>query len=123
MILDGRNRHRACVKLAIESMTRPWDGKGDPLDYVISKNLHRRHLNESQRAMVADKIATLKKGTNQHTSIEVPSQDKAAKLMNVGISSVQRARVVRTQGSAALQQAVEAFHTAIGIDRCPISTL
>jgi hypothetical protein len=42
-------------------MTRPWDGRGDPLSYVISKNLRRRHLSESQRGMVPDKIANLRR--------------------------------------------------------------
>jgi hypothetical protein len=34
-----------------------WDGKGDPIDYVVSKNLKRRHLTASQPTMVGDKIA------------------------------------------------------------------
>lgn len=113
-ILDGRNRYRACLEIGIEPMTRPWDGKGDPLDFVISKNLHRRHLDESQRGMVADKIATLKNGSNQYhrvgASIDAPtiSQSHAAEMMNVSRKSVQRARVVRERGVPELGAAVEA---------------
>jgi len=43
-------------------MTKKWDQHGEALDYVISKNLVRRHLTESQRAVVASKIATMKHG-------------------------------------------------------------
>ena len=64
MILDGRNRWRACLQLGIEAKVEPWDRKGTPQEFVISMNLHRRHLTISQRAMIAAGLATLKHGQN-----------------------------------------------------------
>src|SRR5262245_17994207 len=62
-VLDGRNRHRACTELNIDPKT--WEYPGDnPLGYVISMNLLRRHLDESQRSMVAAKLANMKLGDN-----------------------------------------------------------
>lgn len=52
MILDGRNRYNACSELGISPVTRQWQGPGDPLDFVVSKNLHRRHLDEGDRKSV-----------------------------------------------------------------------
>lgn len=76
-ILDGRNRYRALMQsggvmgeagtrelLAIPALARVFDPltEGDPLSWVISLNIHRRHLSESQRAMIAAKLATLPQG-------------------------------------------------------------
>lgn len=55
-IIDGRNRYRACQALNIEPELREWDGEGDLTAFVVSLNLHRRHLTESQRAVVAARI-------------------------------------------------------------------
>jgi len=57
-ILDGRNRYLACQKLGISSETREFDAavEGDPFDYVLSANLHRRHLTAQQRREVAAKL-------------------------------------------------------------------
>ena len=103
---------RACRALGIEPMTRQWDGRGDPLDYVVSKNLHRRLLNESQRGRVADKIATMKQGARNDLpqicgKSTVLSQTKAAEMLNIDVRTVQKARTVRTHGvlAWALQQA------------------
>jgi len=61
-ILDGRNRYRACLEAGIEPITKDFEGD-DPLAYVVSLNLMRRRLNESQRAMIAANIANMRQGT------------------------------------------------------------
>lgn len=40
-MLDGRNRYRACQRLGIEPRFKRWDGKGSPLEFVLSLNLHQ----------------------------------------------------------------------------------
>jgi ParB-like chromosome segregation protein Spo0J len=114
-ILDGRNRWHACKKAGIEPKTKEYRGN-DPLAYVISLNLKRRHLNESQRAIVAAKIATLPDGIRadrQGAQIQAPTQSDAANMLNVGRSSVQAARIVLDKGSPELRHAVEQGHIAV----------
>ena len=47
-MLDGRNRLRACRAAGVEPRFETWDGQGSALELVVSLNLRRRHLNESQ---------------------------------------------------------------------------
>ena len=50
MILDGRNRYRACVDLDIEPLTRDYDG--DPWAFAWSLNGARRDLEATVRALI-----------------------------------------------------------------------
>jgi N6-adenosine-specific RNA methylase IME4/ParB-like chromosome segregation protein Spo0J len=104
MILDGRNRYRACMAAGVEPTFTVYTGD-DPLAYVISLNLKRRHLDESQRAMVAAKLATLKLGDNQHS--EGLPIGRGSELLNVGERTVARAREVQEHGAPELVHAVE----------------
>ncbi len=90
-LLDGRNRWRACEIAGVEPRLRDWSGT-DPIGFVVSMNLKRRHLDESQRAMVAARIATLSRGDNQHTSIGATSKKRAPAL------ALARGHVPRFQG-------------------------
>jgi N6-adenosine-specific RNA methylase IME4 len=108
LVLDGRNRQRACDAAEVDCIYEPLPFDVDPLAFVISKNLKRRHLNESQRAFVAAKLANLGEGRPSETaSIEAVSQDDAAARLNVSRASVQRAKEVQEKGTAEVQRAVE----------------
>jgi site-specific DNA-methyltransferase (adenine-specific) len=52
-IIDGRNRYRACCDLGVVPEYRTWDGNGSLVAFIVSLNLHRRHLTSSQRAVIA----------------------------------------------------------------------
>lgn len=56
MLIDGRHRLRACNELGKIVDESELDESSDPMVFVISANLHRRHLETSQRGMVAARI-------------------------------------------------------------------
>ncbi len=51
-ILDGRNRDRVCIRLGIPGKYKNLPKGMSALDYIISQNLRRRHLNKAQRAEI-----------------------------------------------------------------------
>lgn len=109
-ILDGRNRYRAMVSIdpAFSPATAPaqfvqFTG-ADPLAWVISKNLHRRHLNESQRAIIAARLSLANPGKNRFSPGF--SSPAAAKLMNVSTGLVNGAkRLIKAKPSEATKVA------------------
>jgi N6-adenosine-specific RNA methylase IME4 len=135
MVLDGRNRYTACARKGLGVRTEIFEGGNrEALNWVISKNLKRRHLTESQRAMVASRLATLRLGDNQHReaaqicagepdllgqTAPVPapaadvSQTEAAELLNVSRRSVQNAAELQEKGAPELQQAVDQGRIAV----------
>ena len=122
MILDGRNRQRACQEVGI---TPRYEDAGvtsdaEALAVVVSFNEHRRHLSKDQRALAAEAIANIIHGHNRHVEKIVElSKDKstistdtdttyrgvslvaAARAMDVPPISVSRMRAVRTHGGKA----------------------
>ena len=123
-ILDGRNRYRACLRAGVAPRYGCYDG-ADPVGFVLARNLRRRHMDTSQRAMVAAKLANMKEGRPPEETSGIPlvSQADAANKLNVSPDSVKRAAIVKTLGSSELQAAVEkgdvSVNAAAGIARLP----
>ena len=116
-ILDGRNRYLAARECGRGYRTVEFLGE-DALGYVVSLNLHRRHLNESQRAMVAAKLAKLpthRPREDNPANLRVPpTTTQVASLMNVSPRSVESARAVVRAGAPGLVESVEAGRIALG---------
>jgi hypothetical protein len=105
-ILDGRNRYNACRDVAVKPDFVELPAGTDPIAYVLSANEQRRHMSQSQRALVAAKLASLKLGDNQHSG-EGLSIEKASQLLNISPASVSRCKNVLSTGVPELVQMVE----------------
>lgn len=115
-IIDGRNRYKACCELGIAPLVEQWDGEGSLVSFVVSLNLNRRHLDTSQRAMVAARLANLGEGRPQKTAeISAVSQTQAATLLNVSPDAIQQGRRVIERATPQLTQLVERGDVAVSL--------
>lgn len=102
ILLDGRNRLAACKIAGVEPAYNEYDGP-DPVAFIVSVNIHRRHLNESQRATVAAKLTNMKHGGDRKSDqsanlrLDSVSQPKAAELLNVSRRTVQDAAMIQRE--------------------------
>jgi ParB-like chromosome segregation protein Spo0J len=109
-IVDGRNRYLACEQRGITPIVVEYAGSAEELiQLAISLNLRRRHLSEAQRAMAAGQLANMRKGERTDLpSIEGRlSQSAAAEMLNVSVSSVERAVKIQKNGVIELIEQVE----------------
>ncbi|MCB1499730.1 MAG: hypothetical protein KDK07_08045 [Bauldia sp.] len=150
-ILDGRNRYRALEALVaagelpaaeieptswlfvkfesegLDGLFSPEEIARGPLAYVLAKNLHRRHLTESQRAMIAAEIATLQVGrpsSENRANLRDLNRAEAATLLGVSERSVTAAKSVVDQGAPEVVEAVRqgkaSVSAAEAIARLPV---
>ncbi len=113
-IADGVSRCLAAIELGFrweQLRKEQFEGAESALlQCVIDQNLTRRHLNESQRAVIAAQLATLRQGARTDIP-DLPqncgmSQQQAAQRLSVGLRSVQHAVVLLKQGVPELRDAV-----------------
>lgn len=104
-VLDGRNRQDACAELGLVPDLVEFAGD-DPLAFVLSKNLARRHLSESQRAMVAASLVSLKQGLRKALHPGAVTQRDAAQKLSISERAVRAARAIREEGAASLIDAI-----------------
>jgi hypothetical protein len=73
-ILDGRNRYRACLNAKVEPRFEEFEGNNAAaLAFVISKNIHRRHLKAKEKR---DAIAALLKAAPEKSDRQIGKMAK-----------------------------------------------
>lgn len=114
MVLDGRNRYLIGREARVEIPYSVYDGD-DPIGFVISRNLRRRHLTPSQKAMIAAKLAKMPVGRpSKILSGEGITAGHAAAALGVSKASVERAKAVQRDGTPELQEAITSGHIPLG---------
>jgi len=102
-IVDGRNRYKACKELGRHISVEELEDDHDPVAFVISANLYRRQLKQSQKAMCAARMAGLPHGVHgKEVPIGTSSAESAAELFGVGRRAVFRALDVLRKGCTEL---------------------
>jgi N6-adenosine-specific RNA methylase IME4/ParB-like chromosome segregation protein Spo0J len=129
MILDGRNRYRACLLKDLPARYEFYTGTNDDaLDYVISKNVHRRHLTLSQRALAMASYEEYRHGGARRNLVfqdanlqlegvdpakPAPTRAELAERGRVSERLIASAAVVRDEGAPELSDAVRAGDLAV----------
>jgi ParB-like chromosome segregation protein Spo0J len=128
-ILDGRRRSMACRIAGVEPVTREVSPE-DPVSYVLSLNLHRRHLTPSQASMCAARAREIyeREAKERQTSslkqnntvpANLPERNKgdardlAGKAFGVSGKSVDHAKRVIEKGIPELAKAVDSGRMAV----------
>lgn len=88
MILDGRNRYKACLEAEVEPRFEEYQGSNGALDFIVDMNMRRRHLEAGQKGQIIMNIeGTPEAGTSgpksSHPETRTPSFSELAKKAGV----------------------------------------
>lgn len=127
-IIDGRRRWLACEKAGVTPNIIPVSAE-DPIAYVLSLNLHRRHLTVSQAAMCAQRARKMydeaakerqklsegrgKKGLANCPDLKGTARDQVGETFGVSGKSVDRAAKVIKDGIPEIAEAVDSNEITI----------
>lgn len=121
-ILDGRNRYMAARDLGISFPVRDFEGtEAEALAFVMSRNLHRRHLSEAQKVAAAARAANMPEGRPRKETppiggVILPetkavlSVRESADAMGVAPRTVERAKAVLRDAPPEVFDAMAAGH-------------
>ena len=95
MILDGGNRYRACLESGVEPFFVEFEGS-NIVSFILSANLHRRHLSPGQQAAI---VASAQDWTKAQ-SVGNPQLRNVAQLETAADRAAQSGASHRTQQMA-----------------------
>jgi len=96
MILDGGNRYRALTELGIVPICEEYTGN-NPVQFVLSSNLHRRHLTQGQAAAI---VSATQNWQNAHSQGRPEKRCNVAPLNSVADRASESGAGHRTQKDA-----------------------
>jgi len=114
MILDGRNRYRACIEVEVEPRYHEYqENSHKPIDFVVAANMRRRHLLPAQKVQISIDIygEPTYRGMQKNKTDELPqgSSNKEPRsyadvARETGVSAHTVSRVVSVQDDEELKQ-------------------
>ena len=110
-VVDGRHRLAAATELGISADRIPLRRLADDMPesavvgLMIAANVQRRHLNQTQRAMIA---ARVERRRNDLTTVDSPTRAQRAGMFGVSVSLVRRADALTDTAPPELVDAVAA---------------
>jgi ParB-like chromosome segregation protein Spo0J len=120
MILDGGNRYRACIEAGIEPSFVEFGG-GNLVSFVLSANLHRRHMSAAQQAAIvasaqnwaeAQSVGRPKKSAHESTFLD--TTEKRAAQSGASVATQRRADAV---AKADPELAAKVAHGVVSLPR------
>ena len=115
-VLDGRNRLAACELAGVKPQLVEWTGTSSPTAFVLSQNLHRRHLSDTQCKLIAaaaskryEEEARERQGKRTDLSADLRGSEfgkatqKAARDLGVSARGVEQARRVAEKAPVLLE--------------------
>jgi hypothetical protein len=128
MVIDGWHRTRACDQLAQPLLTIELQAGIDPVAFVLSRNLHRRHLTASQRAMAVAACAKwLPVGAPANSATVAllqssePEPEQAAKSLQELAEDAGVSRRTMAQAAKVVKQAAPEVAQAVKDGTLPVS--
>lgn len=97
-VLDGWHRYQACVAAGVRFSSNELPSGIDPVAFVMSRNMHRRHMTDSQRAAAVVACAKWAPRGKSVPGTDLKTTAILAKEADVSETTIERAKMAQRAG-------------------------